>query len=46
MQKNYIEGDNLTYQGRLWTVIHVTDTKVVMRREHDGALLTIAKEDI
>ncbi len=44
--KTYKEGDSLTYQGRLWTVIHVTDTKVVMRREYDGALLTIAKEDI
>lgn len=42
--KNYIEGDSLTYQGRLWTVIYVSDTKLVMRREHDGALLTIAKE--
>lgn len=46
MKKNYIEGESLIYQGRLWTIIHVADTKLVMRREHDGALLTIAKEDL
>lgn len=46
MKKNYIEGESLIYQGRLWTIILVAGTKLVMRREHDGALLTIAKEDL